>query len=80
MKVKELVEQLSKLDQELDVICYSEDECFLVPGHIFRLLYIDNVSITEGENRRGDDGIPTLKLERSSLSSKYAVLEVTTDF
>jgi hypothetical protein len=80
MKVKELVEQLSKLDQELDVICYSEDECLLVPGHIFRLLHISDVSITEGENRRGDDGIPTLKLERSLLSSKYAVIEVTTDF
>ena len=24
MKVKELIEQLSKLDQELDVVCYSD--------------------------------------------------------
>jgi hypothetical protein len=80
MKVKELVEQLCKLDQELNVICYSEDEILLEPGHIFRLLHIHGVTTTEGENRRGKDRIPTLKFGQSSQSSKYAVLEVTTDF
>jgi hypothetical protein len=37
MKVRELQEQLSKLDPELDVVCYSEDERLLVEGRGFIL-------------------------------------------
>lgn len=80
MKVKELIEQLKQIDPGLEVLCYSEDSNLLSPKHIFRLLDIVAVSTTDGEAARGNDQIPSLKLGKSSLSQKYAVIEVTSDF
>ena len=80
MKVKDLVKQLNKLDPELEVLCYSEDNDLLASKHGFRLLDINGVSIIEGEKRRGDDQIPSLKLGKTSLSQKHVVIEVTSDF
>jgi hypothetical protein len=37
MKVRELQEHLSKLDPEIDVVCYSEDERLLVEKRGFVL-------------------------------------------
>ncbi len=80
MKVKELQEKLSKLDPELEVICYSEDESLLPPNEAFRLLDILAVSTTNAEKDRLDDGTPYLKLGKGTDSSVIAILEVTTDF
>jgi hypothetical protein len=80
MKVKELLKQLNQLDSELEVLCYIEDSDLLASKHGFRLLDINGVSIIEGEKTRGDDQIPSLKLGKTSLSQKHAVIEVTSDF
>lgn len=80
MKVKELIKQLNQFDPEIEVLCYSEDKILIAPNHLFRLLDIDGVDIVEGEKRRGDDQIPSLKLGKTSLSQKHAVIEVTSDF
>jgi len=80
MKVKELVEKLNQLDPELEVLCYSEDSNLLAFEHLFRLLDIHGVSIVEGEKRRGDDQIPSLKIGHTQHSQKHAVIEVTPDF
>jgi hypothetical protein len=40
MKVRELQEHLSKLDPELDVLCYSEDEKLLTEKRGFVLFDI----------------------------------------
>lgn len=80
MKVKDLLHKLNKLDPELDVICYSEDSDLLPPKYLLRLLDITGVSVIDCEKMRGDDGIPTFKLGKSSASSKHAAIEVTSDF
>ena len=80
MKVHELIEKLKKLDSDLDVICSTEDENILAKGHLFRLLEITSVDVAEGENVRGDDGLASLKLGRTSLSQKHVIIEVTGDF
>ncbi|MDP3048067.1 MAG: hypothetical protein Q8N12_01395 [Thermodesulfovibrionales bacterium] len=80
MKVKELLEQLNQFDKDLDILCYSEDGNLLAPGHSFRLLDIHGVSIVEGEKRRGDDIIPSLKIGKTPHSQKHVVIEVTADF
>jgi len=80
MKVKELLAALSKLDQSLDVVCYTEDEALQVNGHMFRLLDIDNVSVSDVEMRRDDSGTLTLKIGKSELSSPIALLQVNSDF
>ena len=41
MNVKELITQLQALDQDLDVLCGTDDENLVAPGHSFRLLEID---------------------------------------
>lgn len=80
MKVKELIAALSKLDPDLPVICYSEDEALQAEGHMFRLLEINHVDALEGEMMRDDNGVATLKLGNSPLSTKMASIDVTTDF
>jgi len=80
MKVRELQERLSKLDPELDVLCYSEDEKLLVEGRGFILLDILAVSTTEAERLRLDDGTPYLKFKKGPASETIATLEITSDF
>jgi len=77
MKVRELIEKLQKLDGNLDVICSTEDENLLAKNHLFRLLEITSVDVTEGEKHKGSDGLASLKLGQSSLSQKHVIIEVT---
>ncbi|HEY3373742.1 MAG TPA: hypothetical protein VGK02_01590 [Candidatus Aquicultor sp.] len=82
MKVRELQQELSKLDPELEVICYSEDDNLLEEGMGFRLLDIEAVNTTQGERVRLDDRFrtPYLKLGKSPHSEIFAVIEVTSVF
>ncbi len=80
MKVKQLVAKLRELDQELDVLCYTEDSDLLPTKHMFKLLEIEDVSESEGERRRGNDQIPTLKFGKSPYSEKFAFINVISDF
>jgi hypothetical protein len=80
MKVRELHEHLSKLDPQLDVVCYSEDEKLSVKGRGFILLDVLAVDTIQAERLRLDDGTPYLKFGKSPTASAIATLEVTTDF
>ena len=80
MKVRELQEQLNKLDPELDVVCYSEDERLLVEGRGFIPLDVLAVSTAEAERLRLDDGTPYLKFEKGPASATIATLEITSNF
>jgi len=80
MLVRELQEQLSKLRPDLEVLCYTEDEELQGGGHIFRLFDIEAVTTTEGEKVRGDDGVPSLKFQKSDISKTFATLDVTLHF
>ena len=80
MKVRELQEQLRKLNPELDVVCYSKDERLLVEGRGIVLFDILAVSTAEAERLRLDDGTPYLTFDRSPTSAVIATLEVTSDF
>ena len=80
MKVRELQEHLSKLDPELEVLCYSEDERLLVEKRGFILFDILAVSTAKAERLRLKDGTPYLKFEQGPDSVEMATLEVTSDF
>ena len=80
MKVRELQEKLGKLDPELDVLCYSEDERLLVEGGGFILFDVLAVSAVEAKRLRLYDGTPYLTFERGPTSVAIATLEVTSDF
>jgi hypothetical protein len=79
MKVQELIKALQKFDGNLDVLCSTEDENLIAKNHIFRLLEITNISEIEAEKTRGDDGLATLKLQKTSLSQKHVIIDVTSD-
>ena len=80
MKVRELQEQLSRLDPELDVVCYSEDEKLLVDRRGFILFDVLAVSTAKAERLRLDDGTPYLTFDSGPASEAIATLEVTSDF
>lgn len=79
MKIRELQEQLGKLDPELKVLCYSEDEKLLSEGRGFILFDVSAVSTTEAEMLRLDDGTPYLKFGKGPTSVTIATLEITSD-
>jgi hypothetical protein len=79
MKVKDLLEKLSKLDPNSDVICYSEDESLLLDGHMFRVLEIESLDSVVAEKCRAD-GVGTLKIGNSDASQHHITLNITTDF
>jgi hypothetical protein len=80
MKVRELQEQLSKLDPKLDVMCYCEDEGLLVKGRGFILFDVLAVSTTEAERLCLADRTPYLKFKKGSAAATIATLEITSDF
>jgi hypothetical protein len=80
MKVRELQELLSKLDSELEVLCYSEDEKLLADDRSHILFDILTVSTDKAERLRLDDETPYLKFGQGPGSIEIATLEVTADF
>ncbi len=80
MKVRELVAKLSQLDQELDVLCYTEDNDLSPRGHMFRLLEIGSVGASEAKRQRGDAQVPSPKFGKSAHSFKLPIIEVISDF
>ncbi|MEO8646238.1 hypothetical protein [Pseudomonas sp.] len=80
MKVKELIAELSKQDPELEILCYTEDETILPENHLFRLIDIESISIIKGEKRRGDDGIPSLKIGVEGYIQKHVIINLLTEF
>jgi hypothetical protein len=80
MKVRDLVEKLRDLEQDLEVCCYTEDENMLGEGQLFRLLDTESVSVIEGEWCRDSSGVPGLRLGKSPSSRKIASIHVTSVF
>jgi hypothetical protein len=80
MKVKELQQLLSKLDPDMEVVCYNEDADVLDDGQILHpLSIITSVSAIEAEKIRLN-GTPLLKFVKSPKSETFVAFEVTTDF
>lgn len=79
MRVEELLEKLKKLDSKLEVLCYTEDEELQSEGHMFKLLDIESVEISEGQRCRVDE-TPTVKIGKGPGSEKLVFINVTGDF
>jgi len=75
MKVRELQEQLNKLDPELDVVCYSEDERLVVEGRGLILFEVLAVNPAEAERLRLNDGTPYLTFGSGPRSVAVATLK-----
>jgi len=79
MKVEELINKLNKLDQNLDVIFYSEDRELLLQGGNARVM--DVLSLNESMVRLTRDDFQSATIDRSDEkpSKKYVLLEMTSD-
>lgn len=81
MKIKELIEELQKLDPKESIYAYCEDEDLKVEGKDVQVFSISKVSEVEAESSRLDlgSGKPWLKFGKSADSSKFILLEITSD-
>lgn len=71
MKVKDLVEQLTKLNQEAQVACHQE----LISGGS-KFFEIDDVKEAHATSHRDDNGSIGLTFGRGSQSAPWAVLNI----
>jgi hypothetical protein len=81
MKIKELIEELQKLDPDKSIYGYCEDEELKAEGKDVQLFSISKVSEVEAESSTHvlDSGKPCLKFGKSADSSKFILLEITSD-
>lgn len=79
MKVKELIQKLEKLDKDLDILCYTEDEDLQTKNSSFKVFEIDELNVIEGERIRLSDETPSIKIEKTQYSKKIVLLEITSD-
>lgn len=80
MKVKELIEKLQKLDQNLTVYVTCEDPDVVVPGYLVRPFVIGDISAVQVEVSRDKDNRPEISAAAAGEGLKYATLEITADF
>jgi len=59
MKVGELMARLAKLDPDMDVYCYTEDERFATDDRPFWFLDVYSVDTAKVRTDRDKNGIPT---------------------
>ncbi|MCC7419828.1 MAG: hypothetical protein IT428_06090 [Planctomycetaceae bacterium] len=80
MNVRDWIARLQKFNGDEPVVLTCEDANIRGEGRLFRLFDIDDIQITEGQLVRGDDGIPSVKIGRSSDSQSICAIDITADF
>ena len=79
MKVKELIDQLSKIDPETPVIGYTQDAEVLGPGLKLRVFEVEQATTLIGEKTRLEDGTPYVKLHHGAGSSNIAAIMLSAE-
>jgi hypothetical protein len=82
MKVSELMAKLAKLDPNLDVYCYTEDERFATDNRPFWFLDVQSVDTTKARIDRDTNGVPTatfVDLEAKDART-LVTINVSSDF
>jgi hypothetical protein len=80
MKVKDLIAQLSKLDQDLEVYGYMEDESLANKDHACHLFVVDSVDVSAAETFRDEDHTPAIRFGQSDSARNIAFVNLTKDF
>lgn len=80
MRVHELIHELSKLDPDLRVACWTEDEELLSDGEFFRILEIESVSTVTGETLRDEKHRVTMKIGAGERATTLATLTIVSQF
>ena len=80
MKVKDLIVQLGKLDQDLEIYGYSEDESIATDDKLFRLFSVDHVDTRSAILSRAEDRSPQATFDSGPDSQKLALINMSVDF
>ncbi|USW94157.1 hypothetical protein NHF39_22900 [Pseudomonas proteolytica] len=80
MKVKDLIEELQKLDPNLQVLAVCEDEGVVVSGYFVRPFEVTEVSAVSVEIERDDEGRRTMCSVPAEDGRQFAVIEITSVF
>ena len=80
MKVKDLIAALSKLDQNLEVYGYTEDESLATDSKPFHIFFVDSVDVSATETFRDENHAPAISFGGSDKSRNIAFINLTTDF
>lgn len=80
MKVKDLVEQLQKIDQSLMVYLACEDRDVTGADYFVRPFIIQDVGVVEVELSRDENRRPEILSVAAGEGQKCAVLGITGDF
>ncbi len=80
MKVKELINEIQKINPELEAVFYSESEEIAPKDSSFRIIDPTNFFEKEARLYRTDDGNPSVVFgHEPQLSMHYAFIEMTDD-
>ena len=79
MKVRELVARLNEFDENMDVLCASEDEAVLEKGQLVRLFDVDSVEVVQVERMRDENRKPRIKIGGDNAKG-VVFISVTADF
>lgn len=80
MKVRDLLDRLSKLDPNMNVLCRSEDEELFQDWDSSRLLEIQDVQVVNATVARDEDRIVRASYSDGPEASKTVFLELTGTF
>lgn len=80
MKVRELITQLEKLDPNLEVYCYTEDERFATEDRPFWIFDLQHVQTVNAELSRDAHHLPVTKFENSPSARTIVTIDVSSDF
>lgn len=75
MKVKDLIDRLSKLDPQLDLYVVHDDI-----DHGPKVFYVDGVDTNHVETSRSGDGMPQVKFVTPPEGRKMAFIDVVDQF
>lgn len=79
MKVKDLIAELSKIDQNLEVCCYTEDSFAATYNKGVRAFEIVSVDSVAASRTRDKNGLPTLDILDAEHPRNIALLKITSE-
>lgn len=81
MKIRDLIADLQQFHPEQVITCYSDDEGLRSSEGPIQIFEVQRVSEVDAEPNRLDGGIgkPALKFGKSERSTKFVLLEITSD-
>lgn len=80
MKVRDLIEQLGKLDPSLEIYGYCEDVSIATDAKPYRLFWVEDVTVSHVVRGRNEDGSPWAKFDFGPEATPLALVNMTSDF